>query len=102
MSIKINAIGINTDFVERDRIIREFKGYLRKKIGLEKIQKQEDSGQNQKYNTGHGGLATDGDFGRKKRTATGEVQNEMEYERDNLLDRERNWLSKNLLPMTRI
>ena len=44
----------------------------------------------------------DGDFGRKKRTATGEVQSEMEYERDNLLDRERNWLSKNLLPMTRI
>lgn len=39
MSIKINAIGINTDYVERGRIIREFKGYLRKKIGLEKIQK---------------------------------------------------------------
>ena len=30
MSIKINAIGVNTDFVEQGRLIREFKGYLRK------------------------------------------------------------------------
>ena len=37
MSIKINGIGVNTDFIEQNRIIREFKGYLRKKIGLEKI-----------------------------------------------------------------
>ena len=42
MSIKINAIGVNTDFIEQSRIIREFKGYLRKKIGLEKIQKEDD------------------------------------------------------------
>ena len=103
MSIKINAIGINTDFVERGRIIREFKGYLRKKIGLEKIQKADDSDQRHMFKNGQDGSAVDGDaLGRKKRTATGEVQNEMEYERDNLLDRERNWLSKNLLPMTRI
>ena len=37
MSIKINAIGVNTDFIEQGKIIREFKGYLRKKIGLEKL-----------------------------------------------------------------
>ena len=43
MSIKINAIGVNTDFIEQGRIIREFKGYLRKKIGLDKLQKEEDT-----------------------------------------------------------
>ena len=50
-------------------------------------------------------MAIGGDSGaasRRRRTATGEVQSDMQYERDTLLDRERNWLSKNLLPMTRI
>ena len=37
MSIKINQIGVNTDYIEQNRIIKEFKGYLRKKIGLEQL-----------------------------------------------------------------
>ena len=43
MSIKINQIGVgvNTDYIEQNRIIKEFKGYLRKKIGLERLQKEE-------------------------------------------------------------
>jgi len=42
MSIKVNQIPVNgADGLERNRIIREFKGYLRKKIGLEKLEKDE-------------------------------------------------------------
>ena len=41
ISIKIKTININTDYVESNRIVKEFKGYLRKKIGLEKIEKEE-------------------------------------------------------------
>ena len=43
MSIKINQIGVNTDYIEQNRIIKEFKGYLRKKIGLERLQKEEQN-----------------------------------------------------------
>ena len=41
ISIKIKTININTDYVESNRIVKEFKGYLRKKIGLENIEKEE-------------------------------------------------------------
>ena len=43
MSIKINQVGVTTDFIEQNRIIKEFKGYLRKKIGLESLQKEEQN-----------------------------------------------------------
>lgn len=43
MSIKINQIGVNTDYIEQNRIIKEFKGYLRKKIGLERLHKEEQN-----------------------------------------------------------
>ena len=41
ISIKIKTININTDYVESNRIVKEFKGYLRKKIGLAEIEKEE-------------------------------------------------------------
>jgi hypothetical protein len=42
MSIKVNQIPVNGgDSLERNRMIKEFKGYLRKKIGLEKLEKDE-------------------------------------------------------------
>ena len=91
ISIKINAIGVNTDFVDSSRIIQEFKGYLRKKIGLEKIQKEEDQDQKIKFK------AQEDDSLSRERD-----QSDLNHERDiTLLDRERNWLSKNLMPMTR-
>ena len=92
MSIKINAIGINTDFIDQSRIIKEFKGYLRKKIGLEKIQKEEDSDQKRKLK----GQDADDSLSRDR------GESDLNRERDTLLDRERNWLSNNLMPMTRI
>ena len=54
MSIKINQIGVNTDFIEQNRIIKEFKGYLRKKIGLERLeQKQEENSDKRSKMQGH-------------------------------------------------
>ena len=43
-SIKVNQLAErhSTGF-EKNRLIQEFKGYLRKKIGLDKLQKQEES-----------------------------------------------------------
>ena len=67
------------------------------------LKKEDDTAKQQKFKK----EANEEDLGsgaasRRRRTATGEVQSDMQYERDTLLDRERNWLSKNLLPMTRI
>ena len=44
MSIKVNQMAINTDFIEQNRLIKEFKSYLRKKIGLEKQEKEQEEG----------------------------------------------------------
>ena len=95
MSIKINAIGVNTDFIDQSRIIKEFKGYLRKKIGLEQIQKEQDSEQRRTFK----GQDADDSFSRDR---GGQDNSDYKRERDTVLDRERNWLSKNLMPMTRI
>ena len=53
MSIKINQIGVNTDFIEQNRIIKEFKGYLRKKIGLERLERQEENSDKRNKMQGH-------------------------------------------------
>ena len=37
-------MAINTDFIEQNRLIKEFKSYLRKKIGLEKQEKEQEEG----------------------------------------------------------
>ena len=44
MSIKVNQMPSNGDTLEKNRMIREFKGYLRKKIGIEKLEKDEIEG----------------------------------------------------------
>jgi hypothetical protein len=36
-------MAITTDFIEQNRLIKEFKGYLRKKIGIEKLEKDEEA-----------------------------------------------------------
>lgn len=49
MSIKVNQIPINGgDVFERNRMIKEFKGYLRKKIGLDKLEKDDIEGKSNK------------------------------------------------------
>lgn len=55
MSIKINQIQVNSGTVlERTRLVQEFKGYLRKKIGIERVEKAEDDGRN-RMGTDHSG-----------------------------------------------
>ena len=42
MSIKVSSMGTQPgQLPEQNRLVKEFKGYLRKKIGLDKLEKAE-------------------------------------------------------------
>ena len=104
-SIKLNhLIARQADDFEKNRLIKEFKGYLRKKIGLEKLQKEEA---NRKVAAASSKPALtldkqdDESFERASlsRDAFG---GEIERERGYLMGRERDWLKNDLRPLTRI
>ena len=95
MSIKINQLQVNNgSILDRTRLVHEFKGYLRKKIGIEKVEKAEADGQKRgkKHEADDlAGFTNGSTFGR-----------EMNRERDMMISRERNWLRDEPGPMTRV
>jgi len=98
MAIKINQIQVNNDGVlDRNRLVQEFKGYLRKKIGLEKLEKAENEGKGPREQE-----RASSTFGRDTAGAHEDLAGELGRERDIIISRERNWLQNELGPMTRV
>ena len=104
-SIKLNhLIARQADDYEKNRLIKEFKGYLRKKIGLEKLQKEET---NRKAAAASSkplaALDNSGDESFERATLSRDAfGGEIERDRGYLMSRERNWLKNDLRPLTRI
>ena len=101
ISIKLKTLSINTDFIESNRIINEFKGYLRKKIGLKNLEKEERKTQKRHLKGQTSEADSDRDNSNRNinaYSAAGDQNREM----DALLTKERSWLSNNLMPMTRV
>ena len=98
MSIRINQIQVNNDGVlDRNRLVQEFKGYLRKKIGLEKLENAENNSGRRGGERDQAGAGST--FGRD--TAEKDLAAELNRDRETIISKERNWLRDELGPMTR-
>lgn len=101
MAIKINQMQVNSSTVlERSRLVHEFKGYLRKKIGIERVEKAEADG-SKCMGKDHGSRSNMYEDVAKD-MAGSTFGREMNRERDIVMSKERNWLRDELGPMTRI
>ena len=98
MSIKVNQMAINTDFIEQNRLIKEFKSYLRKKIGLEKQEKEQEEGDKLKLVAR--GAASEASDSEQREAQRKTILAELNQGREALLNRERNWLANSLKPLT--
>ena len=94
-SIKLNQLSANSDPYESNRIIKEFKGYLRKKIGLEKLQKEQD----QQYDPSSKRKHSERNY--PDGQAAGTYDGDLNRDRVDFINKERTWLKDSLLPMTR-
>ena len=86
--------------MEQNRLIRDFKGYLRKKIGIEKLEQNESLDQNRKYQASNPSATIDTFNEREDQRQT--IQRELNRDREALLGREKDWLANNLKPLTRV
>ena len=101
MSIRINQIQVNNDGVlDRNRLVQEFKGYLRKKIGLEKLENAENnSGRRRAGGRDQAGAGST--FGRDTADNDLSLAAELNRDREVIISKERNWLRDELGPLTR-
>ena len=101
MSIRINQIQVNNDGVlDRNRLVQEFKGYLRKKIGLEKLENAENnSGRRRAGERDQAGAGST--FGRDTADNDLSLAAELNRDREVIISKERNWLRDELGPLTR-